>query len=328
MARAAAGNQPVYGVNTGFGKLASVSIAAKDTATLQRNLILSHCCGVGEQIPARLTRLMMGLKLLSLGRGASGVRWGLIELLQAMLERRVTPIVPAQGSVGASGDLAPLAHMTAVIIGAGKRSFRGNACRARRRSSARGWSQSRWAQRRGSPLSTARSSPPRWRWPGCSRPGGGAIGAGDLRALDRRHHGLDRTAGAGNPRPARPSRADRGGGSDARFARRLGNPRKPRETTAECRTPTASVPAAGDRAAMDLLRQAGRTLEIEANAATDNPLVLTASGQIVSGGNFHAEPVAFAADIIALAVAEIGAIAQRRVALWWIRRCPSTCRRF
>ncbi len=125
VARAAAGNQPVYGVNTGFGKLASVSIAAKDTATLQRNLILSHCCGVGEQIPARLTRLMMGLKLLSLGRGASGVRWGLIELLQAMLERRVTPIVPAQGSVGASGDLAPLAHMTAVIIGAGEAEYQG-----------------------------------------------------------------------------------------------------------------------------------------------------------------------------------------------------------
>ena len=104
---AAAGDAPVYGVNTGFGKLASLRIAPGDTATLQRNLILSHCCGVGAPISRRHTRLMMALKLLSLGRGASGVRWDLIELLEAMLARGVTPLVPAQGSVGASGDLAP-----------------------------------------------------------------------------------------------------------------------------------------------------------------------------------------------------------------------------
>ena len=117
VAEAAQGEVAVYGVNTGFGKLASLKIAPKDTAKLQENLILSHCCGVGEPIPTNTTRLMMVLKLLSLGRGASGVRWELIELMQAMLARGVTPVVPAQGSVGASGDLAPLAHMTAVLIG-------------------------------------------------------------------------------------------------------------------------------------------------------------------------------------------------------------------
>jgi histidine ammonia-lyase len=122
---AAANDQPVYGVNTGFGKLASLRIAPEDTATLQSNLILSDCCGVGKPISRRHARLMIVLNLLSLGRGASGVRWDLIELLEGMLARGVTPMVPVQGSVGASGDLAPLAHMTAVLIGHGEAEFQG-----------------------------------------------------------------------------------------------------------------------------------------------------------------------------------------------------------
>ncbi|HEX9859532.1 MAG TPA: aromatic amino acid lyase, partial [Paracoccaceae bacterium] len=125
IAAAAAGDTAVYGVNTGFGKLASLKIAAKDTATLQRNLILSHCCGVGDPMPRDIARLMMALKLLSLGRGASGVRWEIIALLEAMLARGVTPVIPAQGSVGASGDLAPLAHMAAAMIGAGAAEYEG-----------------------------------------------------------------------------------------------------------------------------------------------------------------------------------------------------------
>ena len=125
IAAAAAGNTAVYGVNTGFGKLASVKIAAEDTATLQRNLILSHCCGVGPAIPRAHARLMMALKLLSLGRGASGVRLEVIDLLEAMLATGVTPVIPAQGSVGASGDLAPLSHMAAVMMGAAEAEFGG-----------------------------------------------------------------------------------------------------------------------------------------------------------------------------------------------------------
>mgnify|MGYP003487527430 FL=1 len=125
VAKAAEGSEAVYGVNTGFGKLASIKIAPKDTATLQRNLILSHCAGVGEPIPSRIARLMMTLKLISLGRGASGVRWEIIQILQDMLEKGVTPIVPAQGSVGASGDLAPLAHMAAAMIGEGEAEYHG-----------------------------------------------------------------------------------------------------------------------------------------------------------------------------------------------------------
>ena len=122
---AAAGTDPIYGVNTGFGKLARIQISVEDTAKLQRNLILSHCCGVGTPMPENITRLMMALKINSLGRGASGVSWRLISLLQDMLAAGVTPLVPGQGSVGASGDLAPLAHMAAVMIGEGEAFYKG-----------------------------------------------------------------------------------------------------------------------------------------------------------------------------------------------------------
>jgi histidine ammonia-lyase len=120
VARAASANAPVYGINTGFGKLASKRIPVDQTVLLQRNLIVSHCCGVGAPTPEPVVRLMMALKIASLGRGASGVRREIIEQLQAMLTRGVFPLVPQQGSVGASGDLAPLAHMTAVMIGEGQ----------------------------------------------------------------------------------------------------------------------------------------------------------------------------------------------------------------
>ncbi len=120
IAAAAAGPEAVYGVNTGFGKLASRRIRPQDTATLQRNLILSHCCGVGEETPEAIVRLMMALKIASLGRGASGVRPDLIAQIERMLAAGVSPVIPAQGSVGASGDLAPLAHLAAVMIGEGE----------------------------------------------------------------------------------------------------------------------------------------------------------------------------------------------------------------
>src|SRR5438067_8104745 len=120
VAKAAGAEAPVYGINTGFGKLASKRIPPDQTALLQRNLIVSHCCGVGPATPEPIVRLMMALKIISLGRGASGVRREVIEQLQAMLALRVYPLVPQQGSVGASGDLAPLAHMTAVMIREGQ----------------------------------------------------------------------------------------------------------------------------------------------------------------------------------------------------------------
>ena len=123
---AAKGDTAVYGVNTGFGKLASTRIAPEDTAQLQRNLILSHCCGVGSPLPENIVRLIMVLKLMSLGRGASGVRWKIIEHIQNMLALGVSPVIPGQGSVGASGDLAPLAHFAATMIGEGEATFQGD----------------------------------------------------------------------------------------------------------------------------------------------------------------------------------------------------------
>ena len=138
VAVAASGNDAVYGVNTGFGKLAHIKIPEHDTAKLQRNLILSHCAGVGNPMDSRVARLMMALKLISLGRGASGVRWQLIQLLEGMLAKGVTPIVPEQGSVGASGDLAPLAHMAAVMIGEGEAELNGKVMSGRKALSSAG----------------------------------------------------------------------------------------------------------------------------------------------------------------------------------------------
>ena len=119
VADAARGKAAVYGINTGFGKLANTRIPADQTSRLQRNLVLSHCCGVGPALPRAVVRLVIALKMLSLGRGASGVRWDLILRLQSLLQLDMIPVIPAQGSVGASGDLAPLAHLAAVLIGEG-----------------------------------------------------------------------------------------------------------------------------------------------------------------------------------------------------------------
>ena len=125
VSQAAQGNAAVYGVNTGFGKLANTRIPSEKTADLQRNLILSHCCGMGPALPDAVVRLMMLLKMTSLGRGASGVRWELITLIESMLNAEILPVIPAKGSVGASGDLAPLAHMTVAMIGEGRVKYKG-----------------------------------------------------------------------------------------------------------------------------------------------------------------------------------------------------------
>ncbi|TMV65911.1 histidine ammonia-lyase, partial [Thioclava sp. BHET1] len=317
IAAAAAGEAAVYGVNTGFGKLASLKIAPGDTATLQRNLILSHCCGVGETCDRATTRLMMALKLLSLGRGASGVRWALIELLEEMLARGVTPIVPAQGSVGASGDLAPLAHMTAVLIGAGEAEYKGRILPGAEALAEAGLApiplgpKEGLAFINGTQFSTAHALV-------------GLFGAWRAAQTALVTSALSTDAIMGSTAPLQPEiHALRGhagqieaagfmrallDGSEIRESHREGDSRVQDPYCIRCQPQVTG-------AAMDVIRQAATTLEIEANAATDNPLVLTEAGMIVSGGNFHAEPVGFAADMIALALSEIGAIAQRRVAL-------------
>ncbi len=314
---AAAGDIPVYGVNTGFGKLASLRIAPDDTATLQRNLILSHCCGVGEAIPRRHARLLMVLKLLSFGRGASGVRWEFVELIEAMLARGVTPVVPAQGSVGASGDLAPLSHMTAVIIGEGEAEYQGRVMPGGEALAAAGLSPIALGPKEGLAFINGTQFSTAFALAGLFDGWNAAQSALVTSALST-------DAIMGSTAPLQPEihslRGHAGQIEAAGFMRALLNGSEIRDShidgDARVQDPyciRCQPQVTG--AAMDVLRQAARTLEIEANAATDNPLVLSEAGLIVSGGNFHAEPVGFAADMIALALAEIGAIAQRRVAL-------------
>ncbi len=316
IARAAAGTAAIYGVNTGFGKLASVKIAPQDTAKLQENLIFSHCCGVGDPMPRDITRLMMVLKLLSLGRGASGVRLAVVEMLEALLAHDITPIVPDQGSVGASGDLAPLAHMTAVMIGHGTALVKGQTRPAAQALQEAGLTplilgpKEGLALINGTQFSTAYALAglfAGWRAAGealvTSSLSTDAI-MGSTAPLEPEIHSL-----RGQPGQIAAATAMRAllAGSEIRESHRIGDTRVQDPYCIRCQPQVTG-------AAMDVLRMAARTLEVEANAATDNPLVLS-DGQIVSGGNFHAEPVGFAADMIAMALAEIGAIAQRRVAL-------------
>lgn len=314
---AAAGDVPVYGVNTGFGKLASLRIAPADTATLQRNLILSHCCGVGAAVPRRHVRLMMVLKLLSLGRGASGVRWQLIELLEAMLARGVTPNVPAQGSVGASGDLAPLAHMTAVLIGEGQAEVGGVMMPGAAALASVGLEPMALGPKEGLAFINGTQFSTAFALAGLFDGWAAAQASlvtsalstdaimGSTAPLQPEIHALRGHAGQIEAAAVMRALLD---GSEIRESHREGDSRVQDPYCIRCQPQVTG-------AAMDVLRMAARTLEIEANAATDNPLVLTEAGLIVSGGNFHAEPVGFAADMIALALSEIGAIAQRRVAL-------------
>ncbi len=317
VADAARGGEPVYGVNTGFGKLASVKIKTEDTATLQRNLILSHCSGVGEPIPTGIARLMMVLKLLSLGRGASGVRWLVIEQIQAMLARRVTPVVPAQGSVGASGDLAPLAHMAAAMLGEGDAELAGETMPAAKALSKAGLEPITLGAKEGLALINGTQFSTALALVGYFEAQRNAEAAIVASALST-------DAIMGSTAPLQPEihalRGHRGQidvaaavrhlmqGSEIRESHREGDARVQDPYCIRCQPQVTG-------AAIDLLRQAGRTLEIEANAVTDNPLVLSDAGLIVSGGNFHAEPVAFAADQMALAIAEIGSISQRRTAV-------------
>ncbi len=320
--QAAKGGEPVYGVNTGFGKLASVKIAADKIELLQRNLVLSHCCGVGETLDAPTTRLMLALKLLSLGRGASGVHWDTVALLEGMLAHNVLPVIPAQGSVGASGDLAPLAHMAAVMIGEGeaihaKQTLTGAAAleKVGLEPTTLGPKEG-LALINGTQFSTACALAnlfDAWRNAATAVITGALSTDAIMGSTAPLVAGIHDLRGhRGQIEVARVQR-DLMDGSEIRESHREGDTRVQDPYCIRCQPQVTG-------AAMDLLHMAGRTLEVEANAVSDNPLVLVDpedkdGGRIVSGGNFHAEPVAFAADQIALALAEIGAIAQRRVAL-------------
>jgi histidine ammonia-lyase len=316
------GREPVYGLNTGFGKLATVSIAAEDLARLQRNIVLSHAAGVGEAMPEPIARLMMALKLASLAQGASGVSAELVDLLAAMVDRRLIPVIPCQGSVGASGDLAPLAHLAEAMIGEGEILTDGVVSPAAPALAAAGLApivlgpKEGLALLNGTQFSAANALAGLFE---AERLFQSALITGALATeaakgsdtpFDPRIHALRRHAGQIDVAQAlRALMAD----SAIRDSHRRNDTRVQDPYSLRCQPQVMG-------AVLTVLRQAASTLRDEANAVTDNPLILAPEndGEVpaaLSGGNFHAEPVAFAADMIAMAVCEIGSLSERRTAM-------------
>ena len=314
--RIVGGGETVYGVNTGFGLLANTRIPDDRLAELQTNLILSHSAGLGDPLPRHVSRLMIVLKLLGLGRGYSGVRPLVIEALQALLDKGAIPVIPSQGSVGASGDLAPLAHMTAALMGHGKIDLRGATLAAADALRKLGMEPLQLGPKEGLALingtqaSTAIALDALFSG---ERVLSAAIAAGAL--------SVDALKGSVKP-------------FDPRIAQLRGQPGQVRvaeaiRTLLDGSEIVASHARCGKvqdpysfrcqpqvmGAALDLLANAARTLVIEAGAVTDNPIVFADEDTAISGGNFHAQPVAFAADTISMALCEVGSISERRVSV-------------
>ena len=314
---AADGDAPVYGVNTGFGKLANQRISKEQLAVLQLNLIRSHSVGVGEPLAPQVVRLMLALKAASLARGHSGVREVIIDTLIAVHNAGLTPYVPSQGSVGASGDLAPLAHMTLALIGEGDMLVDGKRVPAAAALKSAGVTPLTLGAKEGLALingtqtSTALALHALLSFEPVLE---AALVIGALT--------VDAARGSDGPFDPRihAVRGQPGQIDVARYYRELlkgsvirsshldGDDRVQDPYSLRCQPQVIG-------ACLDQLRHAARVLLCEANAVTDNPLVFSEDGWMISGGNFHAEPVALAADGMALAIAEVGSIAERRIAM-------------
>ncbi len=345
--RAAAGDAPVYGVNTGFGKLAGTRIGAGDLALLQLNLIRSHSVGVGAPLAPAVVRLVLALKAASLARGHSGVREEVVDAIVAMHDAGVVPFVPSQGSVGASGDLAPLAHLTLALLGEGecvdgrgKRVAAADALRAAGLAPLVLEAKEGLALINGTQVSTALALHALFSFEPVLEAAlvVGALTVDAARGsdgpFDPRIHAL-----RGQPGQIDVARYYRAllAGSEIRRSHLQGDDRVQDPYSLRCQPQVVG-------ACLDQLRHAALVLVREANAVTDNPLVFVDApspqpsaaggrartpgpsplplagegegrGAIVSGGNFHAEPVALAADAMAVAIAEVGAIAERRIAM-------------
>ena len=309
--------EPVYGINTGFGRLASVRIDTDDLAALQRNIVLSHAAGIGDPLPVPETRLMIALKLASLGQGASGVRPATIAMLQALLAHAITPVIPSQGSVGASGDLAPLAHLAAAMIGVGECVVGGVRQPASAALAAAGLEpltlgpKEGLALLNGTQFSTAAAIAGLLGAERCMQSAlvTGALSTDAARGsdapFDARIHALRRHRGQIDAAEALRTLMS---GSAIRASHLIGDDRVQDPYCLRCQPQVMG-------AILDLLRQATVTLTTEANGVTDNPLIMREEALALSGGNFHAEPVAFAADMVALALAEIGSLSERRIAM-------------
>ena len=306
----------IYGVNTGFGKLAKTRIAAADLSALQLNIVRSHAAGVGAPLDGAVVRLILLMKLNALSQGASGISLAAMEALAALINADVLPVIPGQGSVGASGDLAPLAHMSLVLIGeghamaAGKRVSGAEALKAAGISTVALGPKEGLALLNGTQVSTALAL---FGLIAAERNASAAMLAGamsidavmgsdtpfDHRIHDLRPHPGQKLAASHYRRLLK--------GSAIRASHLVGDDRVQDPYSFRCQPQVMG-------ACLDILANAGRTLMIEANGVSDNPLVFAEDGAVLSGGNFHAEPVAFAADIIAMAVAEMGSLAERRIA--------------
>jgi histidine ammonia-lyase len=314
--RIVASGETVYGINTGFGLLANTRIPPERLAELQRNLILSHSCGLGEMLPRHVVRLMIVLKLLGLGRGYSGVRPLVIDALQSLLDMDAMPLIPAQGSVGASGDLAPLAHLISALLGEGRIDIQGEILPAKEALAKLGRKPLELGPKEGLALingtqaSTAIALDALFT---AERVFGAALGAGAL-SVD---------ALKGSIKPFDPRISDvRGQPGQIRVAAEIRNLLNGSEILAShgrcgrvqdpysfrCQPQVMG-------ASLDLLTNAARTLTIEAGAVTDNPIVFEDEDTAISGGNFHAQPVAFAADMISMAMCEVGSLSERRTAV-------------
>jgi histidine ammonia-lyase len=317
VSRILARGDPAYGINTGFGRLAQTRIPAEALAALQRNIVLSHAAGTGPLLDDASVRLVLALKIASLARGASGVRPVLVDFLLALYNGRVYPCIPAKGSVGASGDLAPLAHLALTLLGLGEVRVEGVVRPASLALAAIGLAPIELAAKEGlavlngTQVSTA-----------LALVGLFAIEDAYSAAVVAGAMSVDAAAGSDTPFDPRihALRGQRGqidvaaryrqllAESEIRRSHVEDDPRVQDPYSLRCQPQVMG-------ACLDGIRYAAEVLAIEANAATDNPLVFPATNEVLSGGNFHAEPVAMAADLLAVAVAEIGALSERRIAL-------------
>jgi histidine ammonia-lyase len=313
--QALAAGRAIYGVNTGFGKLAQTRIPDADLKLLQRNLVLSHAAGVGEPLGDDIVRLVIALKVSSLARGYSGVRPVVVEALLALLNKGVLPHIPAQGSVGASGDLAPLAHMSAVLIGEGHARYEGIVMSARAALTKAGIhpleleAKEGLALLNGTQVSTALALINLF-----------AAEANLEAAFVAGALSTDAVKGSDTPFDPRihDVRGQKGQIVAAATLRGLMAGSDIRKSHVECQRvqdpysircqPQVLGPC------FDMLNYTAEIFAVEANAATDNPLIFE-NGDVLSGGNFHAEPIAIAADSLAIAIAEMGALSERRIAL-------------
>jgi histidine ammonia-lyase len=300
-----AAGDAAYGINTGFGLLAQTRIPNDQLALLQRNLLLSHAAGIGTPLPDAVVRLILALKINALARGYSGITMELVEALLGLLEHEVYPLIPAQGSVGASGDLAPLAHLSIALLGLGSVRVRGKVMPALEGLELAGLkpvtlrAKEGLALINGTQVSTALAL------------AGLFAGAMSVDALKGSDAPFDPRIHQARGQPGQIAVAreyrDLIAGSDIRASHRDCS-RVQDPYSFRCQPQVMG-------ACLDLLRHCGVTLLTEANAVTDNPLLFVEQGDVLSGGNFHAEPVAFAADTLALAIAEIGSLSERRVAV-------------